>query len=128
MSDVEFEVPALAEYVSLVRMVVSSLAASRREIDDELLDDLRVAVSEACTLAVGDDPERRLTVTCREEPGSFVVDVAPLEVAPAGGGGIDPFSIDPLSLLGALVDGVETVTVGDTAILRLRVACAAVDA
>lgn len=49
---VELEIPARPEYIGLVRLVVSSLASARREIDDERIDDLKLAVSEACTNAI----------------------------------------------------------------------------
>ncbi|MDQ2725272.1 MAG: ATP-binding protein [Acidimicrobiales bacterium] len=48
----ELEIPARPEYVAIVRLVVSSLAAARRALVDERLDDLKLAVSEACTNAM----------------------------------------------------------------------------
>jgi serine/threonine-protein kinase RsbW len=52
MSTVELEIPARPEYIGLVRLVVSSLASVRRELADERIDDLKLAVSEACTNAI----------------------------------------------------------------------------
>ena len=49
---IELEIPARAEFVALARLVVSSLASSRRDLADERIDDLKVAVSEACTNAI----------------------------------------------------------------------------
>jgi serine/threonine-protein kinase RsbW len=49
---VELEIPAEPEYVQLVRLFVSSLATSRRELADDRIDDLKLAVSEACTNAI----------------------------------------------------------------------------
>jgi serine/threonine-protein kinase RsbW len=49
---VELEIPARPEYIGLVRLVVSALASSRRDISDERVDDLKLAVSEACTNAI----------------------------------------------------------------------------
>jgi serine/threonine-protein kinase RsbW len=48
----ELEIPARPEYVAIVRLVVSSLAGARRALVDERLDDLKLAVSEACTNAM----------------------------------------------------------------------------
>ena len=48
----ELEVPASAEYIAIARLVVSSLATSRRDLADERIDDLKLAVSEACTNAI----------------------------------------------------------------------------
>ena len=49
---IELEIPARAEYIGLVRLLVSSLASSRRALADERIDDLKLAVSEACTNAI----------------------------------------------------------------------------
>lgn len=49
---IELEFPARAEYVALARLVVSSLASSRRALSEDRIDDLKVAVSEACTNAI----------------------------------------------------------------------------
>ena len=49
---IELEIPARPEYVALARLVVSSLASTRRDLADDRIDDLKVAVSEACTNAI----------------------------------------------------------------------------
>lgn len=46
------EIPARAEYVALVRQFVASLASSRQLLDEERIDNLKLAVSEACTNAI----------------------------------------------------------------------------
>jgi len=51
-SAIELEIPARPEYVALARLVVSSLASTRRDLADDRVDDLKVAVSEACTNAI----------------------------------------------------------------------------
>jgi serine/threonine-protein kinase RsbW len=51
-SAIELEIPARPEFVALARLVVSSLASTRRDLADERIDDLKVAVSEACTNAI----------------------------------------------------------------------------
>jgi anti-sigma regulatory factor (Ser/Thr protein kinase) len=117
-SPVELEVPARPEYVRLVRMVVAALAGSRRDLDDDRLDDLRLAVSEACALAVGHGGGDRLTVSCREEPDSFVVDV---HDAPEDRDGDDRLVF---ALISALVDDVATIEEEGASRLRLRVTCA----
>ncbi|HWG73717.1 MAG TPA: ATP-binding protein [Acidimicrobiales bacterium] len=48
----ELEIPASPEYIAIVRLIVSSLASSRRALADERIDDLKLAVSEACTNAI----------------------------------------------------------------------------
>jgi serine/threonine-protein kinase RsbW len=49
---IELEIPARAEFVALARLVVSALAASDSTLADERIDDLKLAVSEACTNAI----------------------------------------------------------------------------
>ncbi|MEO6121748.1 MAG: ATP-binding protein [Acidimicrobiales bacterium] len=49
---IELQIPARAEYIGLVRLVVSSLASSRRRLADDRVHDLKLAVSEACTNAI----------------------------------------------------------------------------
>ena len=67
---IELEIPAKAEYVGLVRLVVSSLASGRRTLPEERIDDLKLAVSEACTNAIEAhreiDVEERVLVRCSE--------------------------------------------------------------
>jgi serine/threonine-protein kinase RsbW len=48
----ELAVPASPEYIAIVRLVVSSLASARRNLADQRIDDLKLAVSEACTNAI----------------------------------------------------------------------------
>src|SRR5690242_12027553 len=48
----ELAVPSRPEYIAIVRLVVASLAGARRNLADERIDDLKLAVSEACTNAI----------------------------------------------------------------------------
>jgi serine/threonine-protein kinase RsbW len=52
MAEVQLEIPARPEYLSLARQVVAAAAALEPTFRDERIDDLRVAVSEATTNAV----------------------------------------------------------------------------
>lgn len=49
---VELEIPARAEFVALARLVVSSFASTSFGLEDDRIDDLKIAVSEACTNAI----------------------------------------------------------------------------
>lgn len=51
-SGIELQIPARPEYIGLARLVVSSLASSRRLLADDRIHDLKLAVSEACTNAI----------------------------------------------------------------------------
>ncbi len=48
----ELDVPSSPEFIAIVRLVVASAASSRRALADERIDDLKLAVSEACTNAI----------------------------------------------------------------------------
>lgn len=106
---VVLEVPARPEYVRLARMLVASLAASRQELDDDRVDDLRLAVSEACALAVEASGDGRMMITCREEADGLVVEVKDGTVDPDANG-------LAFELIRALVDDVAT----GIDVLRLR--------
>jgi anti-sigma regulatory factor (Ser/Thr protein kinase) len=75
---VEIEIPARTVYVGVVRLALSALARSAG-LDEELTDDLKIAVSEACANAVlsheAAGTEAPVTVTWDEEPERFVVEV-----------------------------------------------------
>jgi serine/threonine-protein kinase RsbW len=49
------EIPARAEFVSLARLVVSSIAGDRYDLSDDQLDNLKLAVSEACVMMIEED-------------------------------------------------------------------------
>ncbi|HEX2038863.1 MAG TPA: ATP-binding protein [Acidimicrobiales bacterium] len=76
---IELEIPARPEFVGLARLVVSSLASSRRDLPDDRIDDLKLAVSEACTNAIEAHAEveadERVVVRWREGDDRFEVSV-----------------------------------------------------
>lgn len=76
---IELEIPARPEFVGLARLVVSALASSRRALADDRVDDLKLAVSEACTNAIEAhadiDLDERVTVRWRETDDRLEVSV-----------------------------------------------------
>lgn len=88
---VELEIPARPEFVSLVRLLVAAAASQIDGIDSDRIDDLKIAVSEACTNAIeahtaiasGD----RVVVTCGGDQVAFEVCVVDR------GHGFDPASL-----------------------------------
>ncbi len=74
---IELEIPARAEYVALVRLLVSSLASTRRVLAESRIDDLKLAVSEACTNAVEAtrSGNERVVVRWHEEGDRLSVDI-----------------------------------------------------
>jgi serine/threonine-protein kinase RsbW len=90
-ASIELEIPARPEFVGLARLVVSSLASSRRMLADDRIDDLKLAVSEACTNAIeahgAIDAEERVLVRWRE--GDDHLEVSVLDC----GTGFDPSTL-----------------------------------
>ncbi len=77
--DVALEIPAKPDYVGVVRLAVASLAR-KAGMDEERVDDLKIAVSEACTNIVieaeeagRDDPIR---VSVQGTPTTMTVEIA----------------------------------------------------
>jgi serine/threonine-protein kinase RsbW len=97
---VRLEIPALPAFVGVARTVVAAVATSVPGIDDDRLEDLRIAVSEACTnaveahQAVGKD--QRVVLRCLIES-----EVLQIRVEDQGKG-FDPASVPPRPPVGDL--------------------------
>ncbi|MEX2658746.1 MAG: ATP-binding protein [Acidimicrobiales bacterium] len=65
---IRLEIPALPAFVGVARVVVASVATTVDGIDDGRLEDLRIAVSEACTNAVevhlAEGRQKRVVLRC----------------------------------------------------------------
>lgn len=88
---VELEIPARPEFVSVARIVVGCLA-SEVGFPEDRIDDLRLAVSEACTNAIEAHDavatDERVRVSCRVDPQCLEVDIEDR------GPGFDPERLD----------------------------------
>jgi anti-sigma regulatory factor (Ser/Thr protein kinase) len=73
----ELEVPARAEFVSLARLVVSSLAGDCYVLDDDQLDNLKLAVSEALVMVIkaSTSADESAVVECTGTTDGIVVHV-----------------------------------------------------
>lgn len=134
---VRLEIPALPAFVGVARTVVAAVANSLPGIDDDRLDDLRIAVSEACTNAVeahqAAGMDQRVVLRCLVHPANLEVRVED------SGSGFDPTAVRPrppvgdpshldvergwgLHLIRALVDDVTFLpsNEGTTVHLRMR--------
>lgn len=78
MALVEIEVPSRTAYVGVVRLALSALARSAG-LDEDVVDDLKIAVSEACANAVlaneDADGDVSVTVAWTETDDGIVVEV-----------------------------------------------------
>ena len=131
---VELEIPARAEFVALARLLVSAMASSDTLLPDDRIDDLKIAVSEACTNAIeayaGRDAVERVLVRCHAHHDRLVIDIEDR------GEGFDPAALpdhppvtDPdrlkferglgIPLIRALVDEVEFSSSGGGTAVRI---------
>lgn len=136
---IELSIPAKPEFVGLARLVVSSLAQNRRDLEEDRLDDLKLAVSEACTNAVEahhqagrSDP---VIVRCFERDQYIEVwvqdrgqgfDEAELPEHPPV---TDPQRLNferglGIPLIRTLVDRVQFASTGDGTLVRMEIDCA----
>lgn len=108
-SEMHLEIPARSVYVGVVRLALASVAR-QAGLDEDKVDDLRIAVSEACANAVitdEADSASMIKVAWREEPDRIVVEVldesARQEPASEGAAGEERMAMS-LALLRSLVD------------------------
>jgi serine/threonine-protein kinase RsbW len=133
---VTLAIPPRPEYVAVVRVVVTAAAAAGSALESDRIDDLRIAVSEACTNAVEAHAAAELAqpieVLCAVDADGVCVTVRDR------GAGFDPATITPpppmdapqrllierglgIPLLRALADHVEFTSGDDGTEVRLVV-------
>lgn len=137
---VRLEIPAVPAFVGVARTVLVAIATSIEGIDDDRLEDLRIAVSEACTNAVeahrSEEIDQRVVLRCLLDDDRLEIRIED------AGGGFDPDSLstpggeDPeplraergwgIQLIRALVDDVtfEKGSDGTAVALTMRLAVA----
>ena len=101
--------------------------------DDELLDDLRLAVSEACTLLLQDtDADGTITLRLGEDDQALTIDVRGMSGVPIALVGRhandDENVVALIDVIRALVDDVIVITDDGHESLRMRLVCAPVPA
>ena len=119
---VRLDIPALPAFVGVARSVVTTVATTVEGIDDDRLDDLRLAVSEACTNAVEDrdrSSSHRVVLRCVLDDDELTVRIEDV------GNGFSAEAIAErgfgLQLITALVDDVEFSREGTGTAVTLRV-------
>ena len=120
MAAIEIAIPPRSVYVGVIRLAVASLARSAG-LDEDKVDDLRIAVTEACTSAVlaHEDAGSAESVVMKwtEEDSRLVIDVEgkaqPGESATEDSHGFSTRSVLSQALLESLVDETELSTTAD---------------
>ncbi|HET8652907.1 MAG TPA: ATP-binding protein [Gaiellaceae bacterium] len=126
---VRLTIPAKPEYISLVRLALSGLSQTR-ELPDETLGDLKLAVTEACSNSVrhayGEGREGSVEVVYELHPDRLVVEVSddgagfseaeppPVDVSALNEGGLG------IAIIRELADELELGRKGDGQGSRLR--------
>ncbi len=134
MPTVHLRFSALPAHVRTARLVAATVAR-RSGVDDDLLDEVRLAVGEACSRAVGQHTRSGLhepvSMRLHSEDGRFcveVADVVPIGVSltsitsPADLLDADPADMDEslgLALISGLVDDVQVVPGADGTVVRM---------
>ncbi|WP_329219770.1 ATP-binding protein [Streptomyces sp. NBC_01485] len=125
MATVELRFSALPEHVRTARLVAAAVAR-RAGVDEAVLDEVRLAVGEACTRAVGLHQSGGITAPVKvlliEEEKQFSIEVgdeaprsAPGDRVPGSGADVDAETEEDemgLAVISGLVDDVE-VTAGE---------------
>lgn len=137
MATVELRFSAQPEHVRTARLVAAAVAR-RAGVDEAVLDEVRLAVGEACSRAVGLHRSHGITapvkVVLSEEEKSFSIEVGD-EVPAVGGGGSSgvpgarsatPEELDSegedemgLAVISGLVDDVEVTSTEDGGVIRM---------
>ncbi|MER5466372.1 ATP-binding protein [Streptomyces sp. NPDC002668] len=138
MATVELRFSAQPEHVRTARLVAAAVAR-RAGVDEAVLDEVRLAVGEACSRAVGLHRSHGITAPVRvmlsEEEKTFSIEVGD-EIPAAGGGGshaapgareagdadLDSDGEDEmmgLAVISGLVDDVEVTSTEDGGVIRM---------
>ncbi|HTP14740.1 MAG TPA: ATP-binding protein [Streptosporangiaceae bacterium] len=90
MATVEVSFTALPAHVRTARLVATAVAR-RSGVAESLLDEVRLAVGEACSRAVEENrrssPREPVRIALTDQPGRFEVEVSGTAAAAAGGAG-----------------------------------------
>jgi serine/threonine-protein kinase RsbW len=92
--EVVLEIPARLDYLAVVRLVVATAATLDPPLSESRLEDLRLAVSEACSNAVkahaSEEAPEPVVIRCNVGPEAFVVEIID------HGPGFDPAELSAL--------------------------------
>ena len=121
------ELPSDPAYVGTARIFASTLAR-QFEIPDEVIEDLKLAVSEACARALAEDEHRRLALRVERRDARLVFEIDQTHLGP----GPDPTTTPTpsaqelarglsLELVSALFEDAEVAETGDRPVLRFSV-------
>jgi serine/threonine-protein kinase RsbW len=110
MATVELTFSALPAHVRTARLIATAVAR-RAGVAEELLDEVRLAVGEACSRAVEAHrlhcPDEPIRIELSDDSGRFevtVTDVAPSEDADLAGGAAEPSTANGFELASLLPD------------------------
>ncbi|MEW5705312.1 MAG: ATP-binding protein [Actinomycetota bacterium] len=125
---IELKIPAKPEYVSIARLIAAAFAGLLG-FDSEAVDDIKIAISEACTSAIihlhkqAEDEEKLIDVLLYVAANKLLLDIkySLREVTPLEKTAAQLYDRDlGMSVLTSLMDKVEIIKVkGNGVIIRL---------
>ena len=94
-AQIRLEIPAKLDYLATVRLVLVAAAALEPALPESRIDDIRLAVSEACSNAIkahnaGPRPDDPVIITCALSDDAVLITITD------GGHGFDPASLSTL--------------------------------
>lgn len=72
---IRLEIPGRAEWVAVARLAVAAVA-SRLHVSVDEIEDIKLAVAESCTNAIGRDPDGTIAIACEARAGVLVISVS----------------------------------------------------
>jgi anti-sigma regulatory factor (Ser/Thr protein kinase) len=128
MATVELRFSALPEHVRTARLVAAAVAR-RAGVEESVLDEVRLAVGEACSRAVGlhqrGDAQGAIRVALIEQEKRFLIEVAdeagpiPLSAAAAAAGADPDDDALGLAVITGLVEDVEVSNGNEGGLIRM---------
>jgi Histidine kinase-like ATPase domain len=116
----ELELAPEASLVVTARLFASGIARLAG-CDEARVDEVKLAISEACTAAL-DPPAEHVRIRAVQAPSRLTFDVAPVARRPSGNGGVDGATLPAgLGLIGLLFDDAAPADVDGEPGLRFTV-------
>jgi serine/threonine-protein kinase RsbW len=109
---VELRIPAKAEWVAVARLAVAAVA-NRLNLSVEDIEDVRLAISEACTICIRQGvPGDQIEITCEAEEDELRLTARGRAATPRLVGETHPEDTLGLVIIESLMDAVEYVAEG----------------
>jgi serine/threonine-protein kinase RsbW len=104
---VEIRIPAKAEWVAVARLAVAAVA-NRVSFSVEDIDDVKLAIAEACTICIRQaEPGDQIVITCEVTEGSLQMSAYGRAATPRLVGEVHPEDTLGLVIIESVMDAVD---------------------